>query len=77
LKSKRSSSRVEEVTLVGGPFCGMTYALHPEEGIRTIEIPGRGVGGGQIPGQGYKETPWSHRYERDDGVLFYYTGDII
>tara|TARA_Y100001951_G_scaffold69753_2_gene56622 strand:- start:89 stop:256 length:168 start_codon:yes stop_codon:yes gene_type:complete len=55
----------------------MTYALHPEEGIRTIEIPGRGVGGGQIPGQGYKETPWSHRYERDDGVLFYYTGDII
>ena len=64
--SKRSqSARIEDVALVGGPCCGMTYALPPDEEIVRIEVP--------CP----DKKPASHWYERDGGLLFYYTGTVL
>lgn len=69
-KSRLQSKHLEEVGLVGGPWCGMTYAILKASNCNQIEVPGGIID--NILGSFY------HLYRRDEeeGMLFYYVGDI-
>lgn len=69
-KSRLQSKHLEEVGLVGGPWCGMTYAILKASNCNQIEVPGGMID--NILGSFY------HLYQRDEeeGMLFYYVGDI-
>lgn len=65
--NRLQSKHLDEVALVGGPWCGMNYAILKTSICNQIEVPGR------------RNQAVLHRYERDeeDGLLFYYTGDVV
>jgi hypothetical protein len=80
LKSTQSKSlpemTLEEVALVAGPYCGMTYQLDVEERCLTIDIPVQ-IGPGSIH-MAHEGQEW-HRYERIGlfDTLFYYMFDFV
>ena len=57
---------LEEVSMVGGPWCGLTYQILKEDRTRSVDIPHEVSSGNCL----------YHRYERDhpDEELFYYRG---
>ena len=67
-KSRLQSKHLEEVGLVGVPWCGMTYAILKASNCNQIEVPGSVSQGLSL----------YHLYRRDEeeGMLFYYVGDI-
>ena len=62
------SKHLEEVALVGGPWCGITYAILKTSTCNQIEVPGSVSQGLSL----------YHMYQRDEeeGMLFYYVGDV-
>ena len=77
LKSKSlPEMTLEEVALVAGPHCGMTYQLDVEERCLTIDIPVQ-IGPGRIH-MDHEGRGW-HRYERIGlfDTLFYYMFDFV
>ena len=63
------SKQLEEVWLVGGPWCGMKYAILKTSSCSQIEVPGD---------QDLSLYQLYHLYQRDEeeGMLFYYVGDV-